>query len=60
MGVSHSLDALSVQFDDANLVASAGLVLTATLAQHLGLEELYRRRVCLGETRAGPTPGSRR
>jgi hypothetical protein len=48
MSSSHSLDALAVQFDDANLVANAGLVLPATLAQHLGLEELYRRHVRLG------------
>ena len=49
MGSSHSLDALAVQFDDANLVANAGLVLPATLAQHLGLEELYRSHVHLGD-----------
>src|SRR6266550_3921127 len=49
MGSSHSLDALAVQFDDANLVANAGLVLPATLAQHLGLEELYRSHVYLGD-----------
>ena len=49
MGSSHSLDALAVQFDDANLVANAGLLLPATLAQHLGLEELYRSHVHLGD-----------
>src|SRR5438132_180421 len=49
MGSSHSLDALAVQFAYANLVANAGLVLPATPAQHLGLEELYRRNVRLGE-----------
>src|SRR5712664_17469 len=49
MRSSHSLDALSVQFDDANLVANAGLVLPATLAQHRGLEELYRSCVRLGD-----------
>ena len=49
MRSSHTLDALSVQFDDANLVANAGLLLPATLAQHLGLEELYRSHVHLGD-----------
>ena len=38
MRSSHSLDALSVQFDDDNAVADAGLLLPATLAQHLGLK----------------------
>ncbi|HKN48911.1 MAG TPA: IS1380 family transposase [Actinomycetota bacterium] len=49
MSSSHSLDTLSLQFDDPNLVANAGLVLPATLAQHLGLEELYRSHVHLGD-----------
>src|SRR3989440_3997570 len=49
MGSSHSLDTLCLQFDDPNLVANAGLILPATLAQHLGLEELYRAHVHLGD-----------
>src|SRR5437879_4380460 len=49
MSSSHSLDTLAVQFDDANLVPNAGLILPATLAQHLGLEELYRSYVHLGD-----------
>src|SRR2546425_5372455 len=57
MRSSHSLDALSVQFDDANLVANAGLVLPATLAQHLELEELYRRHVHLGDAPGRPNAG---
>ena len=57
MSSSHSLDALAVQFDDANLVANAGLVLPATLAQHLGLEELYRRHVRLGDAPGQPNAG---
>ena len=57
MPSSHSLDALAVQFDDANLVANAGLVLPATLAQHLGLEELYRRHVRLGDAPGRANPG---
>src|SRR5437588_13093577 len=57
MRSSHSLDALGVQFDDANLVADAGLVLTATLAQHLGIEQLYARHVRLGDARGRPNAG---
>ena len=49
MTSSHSLDRLSVQFDDENLVANAGMVLPATLAQHLGLAELYGHNVHLGD-----------
>jgi hypothetical protein len=40
MRSSHTLDRLDVAFDDDRLVADAGLLLPATLAQHLGLKEL--------------------
>jgi hypothetical protein len=46
---SHSLDALDVTFDDANAVADAGLILAATLAQHLGLRQLFDDHVDLGD-----------
>jgi hypothetical protein len=46
----HSLDRVGVDFDDERLVASAGLILPATLAQHLGLLELFDGCVDLGET----------
>jgi hypothetical protein len=45
----HSLDRLDVTFDDERLVANAGLMLTATLAQHLGLRELFDEHVDLGD-----------
>jgi len=48
MRSSHSLDALSVQFDDYNAVANAGLLLSATLAQHLGLRDVLYDHVDLG------------
>jgi hypothetical protein len=57
MRSSHTLDALAVQFDDVNLVANAGLVLPATLAQHLGLEALYRKHVRLGDAPGRPNAG---
>src|SRR5258708_19057743 len=45
---SHSLDRVAVTFDDARAVADAGLILTATLAQHLGLRVLFDTHVDLG------------
>lgn len=38
--VSRGIDRVAVTFDEANLVANAGLVLVATLAKRLGLERL--------------------
>ena len=35
----HTLDRVEVIFDDEHLVADAGLILPATLAEHLGLCE---------------------
>ncbi len=49
MRSSHSLDAIGVTFDDERLVADAGLILPATLAQHLGLRELFDDHVDLGD-----------
>ena len=40
MRSSHSLDRLSATFDDHRLIDHAGLLLPATLAQHLGLGAL--------------------
>jgi hypothetical protein len=48
MRSSHSLDRLDVTFDDDRLVADAGLLLPATLAQHLGLKELVETHLDLG------------
>jgi len=42
------LDRVDVRFDDDSLVADVGLLLPATLAQHLGLKELFDARVDLG------------
>ena len=57
MRVSRSLDTVAVIFDDDNLVANAGLILPATLAQHLGLEALINERVRLTDPSAGFRPG---
>jgi hypothetical protein len=45
----HSLDRVEVTFDDERLVANAGLIAPATLAQHLGLAELFGTHVQLGD-----------
>jgi len=49
MRSSHSLDGIGVTFDDSHAVADAGLILPATLAQHLGLRELFDTHVDLGD-----------
>jgi hypothetical protein len=49
MPSSHSLDRVAVTFDDGRLVANAGLIAPATLAQHLGLRELFETFVDLGD-----------
>ncbi|MDQ1378014.1 MAG: hypothetical protein QOE15_2187 [Acidimicrobiaceae bacterium] len=48
MPSSHSLDRIAVTFDDEHLVANAGLIAPAILAQHLGLRELFETHVDLG------------
>ena len=48
MPSSHTLDAVDVTFDDGRLVADAGLIQPATLAQHLGLRQLFDTHVDLG------------
>jgi hypothetical protein len=48
MRSSHTLDRLDVAFDDDHLVTDAGLLLPATLAQHLGLRQLVAEHLDLG------------
>ena len=57
MGSSHSLDRFSVIFDDDHAVANAGLVLPATLAQHLGVERAVNETVDLGTGPGSAFPG---
>ena len=45
----HSLDRPAVTFDDDHAVAKAGMILPATLAQHLGVRDLLDRHVDLGD-----------
>ena len=53
----HSLDRVSVTFDDEHAVAAAGLLLTGTLAQHLGLETIIDDCVDLGDRPGVYRPG---
>jgi hypothetical protein len=43
-----SLDSVRVVFDEQRLVSDAGLLLTATLADRIGIEELVNESVWLG------------
>jgi len=45
----HSLDRIEAIFDDERLVANAGLIAPASVAQHLGLKQLLEERVDLGD-----------
>ncbi len=49
MQSSRSLDAIDVTFDDERLVADAGLIQPATLAQHLGLRQLFDTCIDMGD-----------
>ena len=55
--VSHVIDRIEATFDDANLVANAGLLLPATLAVQLGLEAMINATVKLPGRVGGAQPG---
>ncbi|MGH2722137.1 MAG: IS1380 family transposase [Actinomycetota bacterium] len=57
MRSSHELDRVRVLFDDDHVVASAGLLLPATLATHLGIEALADEMIDLGARPAAARPG---
>ena len=59
MRSSHSLDRLDTTFDDDRLVADAGLLLPATLAQHLGLRALVDEHLDLGRAPGRANPGDK-
>src|SRR5680860_703186 len=59
MQSSRSLDRLSATFDDDHAVANAGLLLSATLAQHLGLKDLFNEHVDLGSMPGRANPGDK-
>ena len=57
MRVSRSVDRLAVTFDDTHAVADAGLLLTASVSERLGLEALIDGMVDLGERDGAHRPG---
>jgi hypothetical protein len=55
-----SLDSVRISFDEQRLVSDAGLLVTATLAARLGIEELVNESVWLGyRTPGAALPGRR-
>jgi|SRR5215216_2809991 hypothetical protein len=57
MGSSHTLDQLDTCFDDTHAVANAGLLLPATLAERLGIEQAADQVIDLGERAGAYRPG---
>jgi hypothetical protein len=57
MGSSHTLDQLDICFDDTHAVANAGLLLAATLAERLGIEQAADALIDLGERAGAHRPG---
>ena len=58
MGSCHILDQLDSCFDDTHAVANAGLLLPATLAERLGIEQAADQVIDLGEWPARTGPGA--
>ena len=52
-------DHIQISFDDHRLVDNAGLILPATLAQHLGLPQLVDRRLDLGDAPGRANTGNK-
>ncbi len=57
--VSRGIDRIEVTFDDEHLVPNAGLLLVATLAARLGIEDLVDASVRLVGRVGGACPGAR-
>jgi hypothetical protein len=57
MASSHTLDQLDTCFDDTHAIANAGLLLPATLAQRLGIEQAADQLIDLGNRPGGAHPG---
>ena len=55
----HHPDGIRIAFDDHRLVANAGLLLPATLAQYLGLPQLVDRRLDLGHAKGRANTGDK-
>jgi hypothetical protein len=53
----HTLDQLDTCFDDTHAIANAGLLLPATLAERLGIEQAADALIDLGERAGAHRPG---
>jgi hypothetical protein len=59
MQSSHTLDQLDIAFDDTHTVAAAGLLLPATLAERLGIEQAADQLIDLGQRPGAAHPGAK-
>jgi hypothetical protein len=59
VGTCRSPDTIAVSFDDQHLVADAGLILAATLAEGLLLRELFDESVDLGDAPGAASVGEK-
>jgi hypothetical protein len=57
MQSSHTLDQLDICFDDTHAVAGAGLLLPATLAERLGIQQTADALIDLGDRPGAAHPG---
>jgi hypothetical protein len=57
MQSSYTLDQLDIAFDDTHAIANAGLLLPATLAERLGVEQAADQVIDLGERPGAHRPG---
>src|SRR5215204_3020414 len=55
MQSSHTLDQLDIAFDDTHAIANAGLLLPATLAERLGIEQATDALIDLGDRVMAPS-----
>ena len=53
-------DRIQIIFDDHHLVSNAGLILSVTLAHHMGLVELVDHHVDRGDFATQESPGALR
>ena len=58
MSPQNNPDGIGIVFDGHRLVANAGLLLPATLAQHLGLRELVDHHLDLSSAPGRATPAT--
>jgi hypothetical protein len=57
MGSPHTIDQLDTRFADTHAIANAGLLLPATLAERLGIEQTADHLIDLGERPGAAHPG---